>query len=246
MNIADKVVLITGASSGIGKEAALLFARSGAKVVVNFKSDKAGADAVVKSIKKLGSESIAVQADVAETSQVKRLFEAVVKEFGTVDVLINNAGLATPKPFLEITREDLMKETEKNYFSQIYCAQEAAKIMKKKGSGKIINVSSTCGLVGCTTVLTYSAAKGAVNILTKSLAKILAPNIQVNAVAPGYTQTRFWDKMSPKEIEELLSETLTKQWVKPEEIADSFMYLVRNDSITGQILVVDGGYTTTI
>jgi len=82
--------------------------------------------------------------------------------------------------------------------------------------------------------------------LTKTLAKILAPDIQVNGVAPGYTLTRFWDGMTAKEISELLSETLTKQWVKPEEIADSFLYLVRNDSITGQILVVDGGYTTTI
>lgn len=246
MELTGRVVLITGSSSGIGKEAALRFARAGAKVVVNFKSNKAGADAVVKSIKKIGNESVAIQADVVDPAQVKKLFAAAVKKFGTVDILINNAGLATPKPFLEITREDLIKETEKNYFSQIYCAQEAAKIMQKKGSGKIINVSSICGITGCTTVLTFSAARGAVNILTKTLAKILAPDIQVNGVAPGYTLTRFWDGMTAKEISELLSETLTKQWVKPEEIADSFLYLVRNDSITGQILVVDGGYTTTI
>ena len=118
--------------------------------------------------------------------------------------------------------------------------------MLKQDSGKIINTTSICGLTGCSSVLTFSAARGAVNILTRMLAKTLAPKIQVNAVAPGYTLTRFWDKMSKEEIKELLAETLNKQWVKPEEIADTFIYLAKNDSVTGQILVVDAGYTATI
>ena len=235
-NLKEKVVVITGAIGQIGRQICKAYRATGSKVI--------GVD-----IKALGVPLEGVDfftADITKKSEVVSSFGHIIKKYRSIDILINNAGLATPKPFLEITREDLIKETEKNYFSQIYCAQEAAKIMQKKGSGKIINVSSICGITGCTTVLTFSAARGAVNILTKTLAKILAPDIQVNGVAPGYTLTRFWDGMTAKEISELLSETLTKQWVKPEEIADSFLYLVRNDSITGQILVVDGGYTTTI
>lgn len=174
------------------------------------------------------------------------MFTQTLKEFGTVDILINNAGLAKPKPFLQITRTDLIEEFDKIFFSMVYCSQEAAKIMQKQKSGKIINVSSICGLTGCTSVLTFSSARSALTGFTKALAKILAPNITVNAVAPGFTRTRFWDRMSDKEVKELLDTTLTKKWVKPEEIADTFIYLAKNDSITGQVIVVDGGYMTTI
>lgn len=246
MELKDKVVVITGSSSGIGQSTAIRFAQEGAKVVVNYKSNKAGAEQVMNELKQLNVPVIAIQADVAEPIRVKKLFAAAVKKFGTVDILINNAGLATPKPFLEITEADLITETKKNYFSFIYCCQEAAKIMLKKGSGKIINTTSICALTGCSSVLTFSAARAAVNILTRMLAKTLAPKIQVNAVAPGYTLTRFWDNMSKEDIKELLGETLNKQWVKPEEIADTFIYLAKNDSITGQIIVVDAGYTSKI
>lgn len=246
MELKDKVVVITGSSSGIGEAAALKFSQEGAKVVVNCKTSIAAAKKVVDKIKNRGGQAILVQADVADAIQVKKLFSETVKKFGTVDILINNAGLATPKPFLEITEADLITETKKNYFSFIYCCQEAAKIMLKKGSGKIINTTSICAITGCSSVLTFSGARAAVNILTRMLAKIFAPKIQVNAVAPGYTLTRFWDKMSKKDVKELLDETLNKQWVKPEEIADTFTYLAKNDSVTGQVLAVDAGYTATI
>ena len=165
----------------------------------------------MKELRQLNTPAIAVQADVADPAQVKKLFSAAVKKFDTVDILINNAGLATPKPFLEITEEDLITETKKNYFSFVYCCQEAAKIMLKNGSGKIINTTSICAITGCSSVLSFSAARAAVNILTRMLAKTLAPKIQVNAVAPGYTLTRFWDNMSQKDVKELLEETLNKK-----------------------------------
>lgn len=246
MNLKDKVVIITGSSSGIGEAAALKFAQEGSKVVVNCKASLDAAEKVIAKIKNRGGQAILIQADVSDSVQVKKLFYAAVKKFGTVDILINNAGLATPKPFLEITEADLIAETKKNYFSFIYCCQEAARIMLKKGSGKIINTTSICAITGCSSVLTFSGARAAVNILTRMLAKTLAPKIQVNAVAPGYTLTRFWDKMSKQGVKELLDETLNKQWVKPEEIADTFIYLAKNDSVTGQVLVVDAGYTVTI
>lgn len=246
MNLKNKVVLITGSSSGIGKTAALKFAQEDARIIVNYKTNKSGAQEVVSKINKLGMEALAIQADVSNPNQVKKLFAETLKCFGTIDVLINNAGLAKPKPFLKLTRNDLIEEFEENFFSMVYCSQEAAKIMLKNKTGKIINVSSICALTGCTSVLTFSSARSALTGFTKALAKILAPYITVNAVAPGFTLTRFWEGMSKKEIEELLATTLSKKWVRPEEIAAAFIYLAKSDSITGQILVVDGGYMTRI
>ena len=173
------------------------------------------------------------------------MFAEVVKKFGTVDILINNAGLAKAKPFLEITPKDLEEEVGKNFFSFVYCCQEAAKIMQN-GGGKIINMSSICAGVDsspCTSILTYTTSKAAVSMLTKVLAKTLSPKITVNAVAPGFTLTRFWNGMSKKDEKELLTTTLTEKWVTADEIADAFVYLAESDSITGQILIVDGGYT---
>ena len=245
MNIKGKVVLITGSSAGIGKSAALLFARKGAKVVVNCRSDIEAAKKAVDEIKSFGGEAIFIRSDVAKPGEVKKLFVEAMKAYGTLDILINNAGLASPKPFLDITEEDLIEEFRKNFFSMVYCSQEAAKIMKEKG-GKIINVSSICALTGCTSVLTFSTSRSSVSAFTKSLAKILAPKITVNAVAPGYTNTRFWDDMTEKEKSDLINTTLTKKWVTPEEIARTFLFLANNDSITGQIITVDGGYTTSV
>jgi len=246
MLLKDKVAIITGSSSGIGRSAALMFAKAGAKVVINYRTNKSGAEAVAKEIKNGGGISHVVQADVADPNQVKKLFSETMKTFGTVDILINNAGLAKNIPFTETTPTQLAEEFAKNFYSFFYCCQEAAKIMKPKKVGKIINVSSICGLTGCTTVLTFSTARAAVVDLTQSLAKILAPNIQVNSVAPGFTKTRFWDGMSADEEKELLNTTLSKKWVTSEEIAEAFLYLVINDSVTGQTLVVDGGYTATL
>ncbi|MBI4099852.1 SDR family NAD(P)-dependent oxidoreductase, partial [Candidatus Microgenomates bacterium] len=152
MDLKDKVVLITGSSNGIGKAAALRFAKEGTKVIVNYREDAASAEKVVHEI---GDKAFAIQADVTDSAQVKKMFTEAVQKFGTIDILINNAGLATPKPFLKITKEDLIKEFDLNFFSMVSCSQEAAKIMEK-GGGKIINVTSVCALTGCTTVMTFS------------------------------------------------------------------------------------------
>ncbi|MBI4990989.1 SDR family NAD(P)-dependent oxidoreductase [Candidatus Gottesmanbacteria bacterium] len=121
MDLKDKVVLITDSSSGIGKAASLAFAKEDAKIVVNYRENKAGAEETVAEIKKLGSEAIALQADVADPNQVKKLFSETFKIYGTLDILINNAGLAKPKPFLEITAKDLVDEFQENFFLTVYC-----------------------------------------------------------------------------------------------------------------------------
>ncbi|MBI2617740.1 SDR family oxidoreductase [Candidatus Gottesmanbacteria bacterium] len=246
MKYNDHVVLITGSSSGIGKEAAIKFAIEGANVVINCRTDVGEGEKVAKQIKQMGRNALCIKADVSDPNQVKRLFQESEEYFGTIDILINNAGLATPKPFFDITRRDLIKEFEENFFSMVYCSQEAAKLMKKRKSGSIINVSSICGLTGCTSILTFTSARSAVTGFTKALAKILAPNITVNAVAPGFTKTRFWDKQSQKEEKNLLATTLSRRWIMPGEIADVMLYLAGAKNVTGQILVVDGGYMTTI
>lgn len=246
MILKNKVVLITGASSGIGKAAAIKFGEEGAKVIVNYKSDIDGAAEVVDRVKKAGGTAVPIQADVTDPQQVKKLFAESLKEYGSVDILINNAGLAHTKPFLEITRESLIDEFTLNFFSTVFCCQEAVKIMIKNGNGKILNCSSTAALTGFKSVSVYSASKASVVTLTKSLAKLYAPKILVNAVAPGYTLTRYWDKANEQLKKECIEETLLKKMVTPEEVADAYLFLAKNDSLTGQTIVVDAGYTVNI
>lgn len=244
MRFQDKVVVITGSSTGIGKAAAIKFAKEGARVVVNFRSNVKEGEVVVKQIKQMGRDVILVKADVSDPDQVKNLFSQTVKELGTVDILFNNAGLARAKPFLEITKEDLEKEMGQNYFGTFYCCQEAVKIMKEKGGGKIINMSSICGGVphmGCSSILTFTPAKAAVSIFTKTLAQVVGSTITVNAVAPGYVKTRYWDSWTKEDAEELLKTVPVKRWITPEEVADAVVYLAGADGVTGEVLVIDGG-----
>lgn len=246
MNLKDKVILITGSSSGIGKAAALLFAKEGAKIVINYRTSKQNAQNTAGEIEKLGSRAIPIKADITRPDEVKNLFRETMKVYGSVDVLINNAGLAKPKPFLEITQKDLIEEFHENFFSALFCCQEAVTIMLKQGFGKIIMCSSTGAITGFKGVITYTTAKASILSLTKSLAKLYAPKICVNAVAPGYTQTRYWDTASNELKKESIEETLLKKMVTPEEIAQTYLYLAKNDSITGQTIVVDAGYTVNV
>jgi len=246
MQLKNKTVLITGSSKGIGKATALLFAKEGANIIVNYKSDENEAKNTINEIKSHSSNSIAVQADVAKQEEVKKMFTDIMKTFGTIDILINNAGLAIPKPFLELTRDDLISVFELNFFSAVYCSQEAAKIMLENKSGKIMNTCSTGAHTGFTGIAAYAAARAAVLNLTKSLAKVLAPDIMVNAVSPGYTKTDYWNNVAKETKDSCIQTTLTKKWITPDEIAQAFLYLAHNDSVTGQILTVDAGYTTNI
>ena len=246
MDLKNKVVLITGSSSGIGKATALMFAKEGVKIIINYKSNKKGAEETASEIKNSGGDVSAIQTDITDPIQVKKLFALTVQKFGTLDVLINNAGLTKPKPFLEITQNDLISDFHENFFSTVFCCQEAVKIMLKNKRGKIINCSSTAALTGFKSVVTYSAAKASVITFTKSLAKLYAPKILVNAVAPGYTLTRYWDTASDELKKESIEETLLKKMVTPEEIAETYLYLAKNDSITGQTIVVDAGYTVNL
>lgn len=244
MTLKDKVVLITGSSSGIGQTTAIRFAEEGAKVVVNYSKNKKGGEETLAKIKKITPDCILVQADVSKEADVKRLFKTVVDKFGTVDVLINNAAIGTDKrPFMEASYDDFQEMIQTDITSVFMCSQQAALIMQKQGYGKILNTSSVRGWEGGGRAPVYASMKAAVNGFTKTFAKVVAPEIQVNAVGPGFVRTRTYDTMSPEMIEGFIESTYLKRWVTQEEIADAFVFLAKNDAMTGQIIYVDAGFT---
>ncbi len=245
MKLDSKIAIITGSSANIGKATALLFAQEGAKIVVNAKNNVEAGNKVVDEITKAGGEAIFVQADLSQPKEVDKLFDATLKTFGTVDILVNNAGVAVGKAFLETSKEDWLNAFDDNFFDTVLCSQRAAKIMLKNKSGVILNTSSIRGLdhTGREGIMAYSAAKAACINFTKTLAKELAPEIRVNSVAPGFVLTPNYTD-TPKDTKKAFIEaTLIKRWLQPEEIAEAFLYLATAEGVTGEVLVVDGGFT---
>jgi 3-oxoacyl-[acyl-carrier protein] reductase len=244
MDLKDKVVLITGSSSGIGKTTALRFAKEGAKLVINYNVNKDGGEETLKQVKKLGVEALLIQADVSKPTEVKRLFSEIEKKFGAVDILINNAAIPNDKvPYLEASYEDIVELVNLDLIAPMVCAQYAIKYMQKQGYGKILNTSSIRGAEHGGRSVVYAASKAGLNSFTKTLAKMVAPTIQVNAVAPGFVKTRNYDKMTQEQLDTFLEQTYLKRWVKEEEIADAFVFLAKNDAMTGQVIYVDAGFT---
>lgn len=245
MDLKNKVVIITGSSSGIGRATALRFAREGAKVVVNYSINKKGGEETLNEIKKEGGKAILVQADVSQEKEVEKLFQHKIKEFGTVDILINNGAAGTDKiSFKEASPSEWSKIFEVNLVGTMLCSQHAIKIMEKKGHGKILNTSSIRGAEhGGGKGIAYAMSKAGVINFTKTLAKQVAPNIQVNSVAPGFVKTRAYDSMPKDMVDNFINQTYLKRWITVEEIADAFVFLAKNDGITGQVIYVDGGFT---
>ncbi|MGB6882260.1 MAG: 3-oxoacyl-ACP reductase family protein [Microgenomates group bacterium] len=241
MKLKDKVVIITGSTKGMGKATALLFAKEGAKVVINSRSEEKR-ESVREEIEKNGGVSIFVKADISIPEDVNHLFKEATDAFGTVDILVNNAGVHNPKDFFELTKEDWEKVFQVNLIGTFLCSQAAAKVMLDHKSGRIINISSVRGLPHCGRPgnIDYSASKAGVINFTKSLAKKLAPNIQVNAIAPGPTDTPMntWRK-------EDLKHTYLGRLMQPEEVAKVILFLAADapSSLTGEVIVVDGGYS---
>lgn len=245
MELKNKVVLVTGSSSGIGKTTAIRFAKEGAKVVVNYHINEEGAKETQKAIEKLGGECIIVKADVSKSDDIKNLFDETLKHFNTVDILINNAAIPNDKvPFLE-TSEDLIYElVNTDLIGPMLCSKKAAEIMKTNGGGKIINTSSIRGWEHGGRSVVYASSKAGLNSFSRTLAKMVAPfNIQVNAVAPGFVKTRNYDNMSPEQVQTFIDQTYLKRWVTEDEIADAFIFLAKNDAMTGQVIYVDAGFT---
>jgi len=248
MKLKGKAVLITGASSGIGRATALLFAREGAKVAVNYSHSKDEADYVVGLILEAGGEAFAVKADVSDEKAVKNMIEEVMKKFGRIDILFNNAGIELQKPLVLTTGDEWDKVLAVNLKGMFNCAKHAVPHMK---SGVIINTASAMGLVGSANLAAYCASKGGVVALTKSMALEFAPKVRVNCICPGAIDTpmlrRFIDATpNPKETEkQFASMHPLGRLGQPEEIARAALFLASDESsfVTGHALVADGGFT---
>ena len=245
MKLKDKVALITGASRGIGRATALLFAKEGAKVAVNYNRSEKEAVEVVASIKDGGSEAITVKCDVSDESQIKKMVDEVIEKFGRIDILVNNAGIVFDIPFFEKTNEQWQKTLQTNLIGTFLCMKYVGPHMVKQKYGKIVNVASTNGIDAYdSTSADYDASKAGVIVLTKASAEIFAPFVSVNCVAPGWVDTDI-NKDLPKDyVKEETEKIYLKRFAKPEEIAKTILFLASEDAsfITGSVLVADGGY----
>lgn len=245
MDLHGRTVVITGGAANIGRAVALEFAKKGAQVVVNTRSNVAGGKGVIEEIAADGGEGFFVQADVTEPEEVDRLFTSVEETYGTPDILVNNAGAARPTQFAGSTKAQWQEVFDVNFFSAVLCSQRVAAGMKQKGRGHIINTSSVRGIdhTGREGIMAYSAAKAALVNFTKTLAKELAPTVKVNAIAPGFVQSSAYDNVPEETKEGFLSATLIGRWITPEELAPSYVYLAEQEAMTGTVVTVDGGFT---
>jgi NAD(P)-dependent dehydrogenase (short-subunit alcohol dehydrogenase family) len=236
----NQVALVTGAGRRIGREIALTLARAGANVVVNYNQSRKEALATVRDIQALGVESIALRANVANPIQVRAMFRAVQKRFNRLDILVNNAGIFFPVQWQDLSEKDWDRILGINLKGPFFCAQTAAKIMQRQKRGTIINISSLGGIQAWPKFMHYCSSKAGLIMLTRCLAKALAPNISVNSVAPG--TILFPGEKRGLEMEGIIRATPLKKAGRPEDIAEMVLYLATHSQfITGQVFVVDGG-----
>ena len=239
-----KVAIVTGASRGIGRACALRLAEDGMTVVVNYSHSEAAAAEVVDKIKAAGGDALAVRADVSNPAEVKEMFKTVWKTYGQIDVLVNNAGIVRDEYLLMLTEENLDACLDLNIKGYLYCAQQAVLKMFRKKSGVIINMSSVSSKMALAGQTVYSATKGAVNAMTQTMAKELAPyGIRVNAVAPGFIATEMIDALPEDKRAQYLTEVPLGRFGTVEDVAAVVSMLASDGAayMTGQTLVLDGG-----
>ena len=236
----NKVVLITGASKGIGAEIARTFAKNKSRVVINYNQSEKEAKDIAKEVANLGGTPLLIKADVSKYNEVKNMFEIVKKTFGTVDVLVNNAGVCDYSLMCDIMPEMIDKIVDVNLKGALFCAKEASLIMLSNQSGKIINISSIWGEVGGANEVVYSATKAGVIGLTKALAKELEyNNIQVNAIAPiTVLNTGMTKSLTEETLNELKEESKNNKLLTTKDVADLVLYLAgeKGDRINGEVI----------
>ena len=245
----EKTVLVTGASRGIGSEIARRFALEGYRVALNYHTSRKQAEALAAALEEClgvsaGERILPIHADISDRKQVEQMFAQIQEQFGDVDVLVNNAGIAQQKLFTDLTEEDWRRMFAVHVDGAFHCSQYALNGMIHRHRGKIINVSSMWGQIGGSCEVHYSAAKAALIGLTRALAKEVGPSgIQVNCVAPGVIDTEMNCALSPETLEQLCEETPLGVMGTCRDIAEAVFFLAdsRSDFITGQVLGVNGG-----
>jgi 3-oxoacyl-[acyl-carrier protein] reductase len=245
MNLNHKVALVTGGGTGIGRATCLELSRRGAYVAVNYSSSEAEANETVDIILKQGGQAIALQANIAQDQEVRSMVDTIVKHFGTVDLLVNNASITKHIAMddLDAASEDVWDELyDVNVKGMFFCARAVAPFMKKNTSGAVVNLGSIAGLTGKGSSLPYSVSKAAVHGLTKSLARALAPHIRVNCIAPGAVAIRWWAGRE-EQMHTLAPNLLLQSISTPEDIAQAICSTLEQEAMTGQIITVDSGQT---
>src|SRR5579859_3379947 len=254
MKLKDKAVLITGSGSGLGREMGLLFASEGAKVGINDVRPEA-AHNVATEIERAGGIARTFVADVSSSAAVKKMFANFLAAFGTIDVLINNAGIGRTRDpneqllltTVDLTDDDWHKMLATHLDATFYCTREALKVMIPKKSGRIINQGSIAGTAGLPFVSNYCAAKGGIISFTKSVALEVAKfNVLVNAIAPGFIDTPMTAPMPPESRQWVIQNTPLGRMGQPRDIAAAALYLASDDAgfMVGQVISPNGGWTT--
>ena len=239
-----QVVLVTGASRGIGRAVAERVAREGFAVAVHYNTGKNEAESLVHELAAQGYLALAVQADIRDSGQVQRMVDMVSNTLGDVDILINNAGIAQQKLFTDLTDEEWHNMFAVHVDGTFYCTRAVLPMMIHQKQGYIVNISSMWGQVGGSCEVHYSAAKGAIQAMTKALAKEVGPSgVRVNCVAPGVIQTEMNKLLDTETLEALREETPLEMLGTAEQVADLVFFLCSEQSafITGQVIGVNGG-----
>ena len=242
-NIVHKAVLVTGGSRGIGAEIVKMLAKENYSIVLNYNHSEKQAIQIQEELQKQGRQIAIFQADVSKREAVKKLIQFTINTFGTIDVLINNAGIAQEKLFTDITDNDWNTMLNTNLNSVFYCTQEALPEMIRKKEGCIINISSIWGITGSSCEVAYSTAKAGINGMTKALAKELGPsNIRVNAIAPGIIDTSMNEYLTKEEKQVIEQEIPLEKVGKTIDIARCVKWLMEDEYTTGQIISINGGW----
>lgn len=245
MDLQGKVALITGGGTGVGRATSLLLANQGCDVVVNYSRSVDEAEATVAAVRKLGQRALPIQTNISDEAAVKLMFETADQEFGQPDILVNSAAITRFVPYDDLdglTSEMWDEIFAVNVKGTYYCCREAMKRMKRRGSGSIVSVSSISGLNGMGSSIAYAASKAAVICMTRSLAISGAPEVSVNAVAPGVIETRWiegWEEFTDPHR----AATPMQRHASAHDVAMAIYGLIINPFMTGQTITVDGGRT---
>ncbi|MCM3153907.1 SDR family oxidoreductase [Priestia megaterium] len=244
-NFKNKVFIITGGGTGIGKATALKLADMGAKLVINYSNSETEAKKVVEEIAEKGGIAFAFKANVANEQEVNAMIHQTIAQFGRLDGLVNNASITAQIPMndLESATDDVWDSLyDVNVKGMFHCVKAAVPHMKKQKSGAIVNIGSVAGTTGIGSSIPYAATKAAIHTMTKSLAIALVPHIRVNCISPGAVDTRWWSGNEDK-MYQLAGNLPLQRISSPEDIADAILFQLKQESITGQVFTIDNGQT---
>jgi NAD(P)-dependent dehydrogenase (short-subunit alcohol dehydrogenase family) len=239
MDIDGKVALITGSAKRLGRAVAIELARRGARIAVHYRSNPDEAEETLHMIRSAGRNGAAFRAELTDNSAVDKMFQGIAKTFGGLDILINSASVFSPGTADKTTPEMWDSQMDANAKAPFFVAQHAARLMQARGQGKIINIADVAGEVIWPGYFSYSVSKAALIAVNRGLAKACAPQIQVNAIAPG--PVLFPDYYSEEQKKAAIERTLLKREGSPNDVVNAVVFLIENDYITGEMIHVDGG-----